>query len=155
MVLAYLVDLDGQDREREPVDNLEKPSSPYHLGLLIKSHLGKFRGGTSLLGGSTSWLRNIKPTSDRWPRIGRVYEICLCVHCAPIQWSRRKRPHYKRTVTSATSGAATRVGTGSSRTPPFGLIGNLLSAKKDVLDRTYHPLLRSYDTTEALSLRAE
>jgi hypothetical protein len=69
--------------------------------------------------GATSWLRNIKPISDRGPRIGRVCEICLCVHCAPIQWSRRKRPHYKRTVTSATSGAAIRAGTGSSRTPPF------------------------------------
>ena len=100
MVLACLVNLDGQKTARESLwITLEKPSCRMVLACVELFIRANFAKGHRCWVGATSWLRNIKPTSDRAPRIGRVYEICLCVHCAPIQWSRRKRPHYKRTVT--------------------------------------------------------
>src|SRR4029077_7937634 len=68
-------------REREPVDNLEKPSLAQHLGLLIKSHQGKFREGTSLLGGSGMASQHqtaFRSRASLWPRVRNMPLCSLC-----------------------------------------------------------------------------
>jgi hypothetical protein len=68
--------------EREPVDNLEKPSSAWHLGLLMKSHQGKFREGTSLLGGSDIMASQhqtaFRSRASHWPRVRNMPLCSLC-----------------------------------------------------------------------------
>jgi hypothetical protein len=68
--------------EREPVDNLEKPSSAQRLGLLIKSHQGKFREGTSLLGGSDIMASqhqiDFRSRASHWPRVRNMPLCSLC-----------------------------------------------------------------------------
>jgi len=55
------------------VDNLEKPSSAWHLGLWIKSHQGKFRKGDIAAG----WERHHGfATSNRFPIAGLVLAAC-------------------------------------------------------------------------------
>src|SRR6201984_3436551 len=68
--------------EREPVDSLEKPSSAWHLGLLMKSHQGKFREGTSLLGGrdimALPHQTAFRPQTSHWPRVRNMPMCSLC-----------------------------------------------------------------------------
>jgi hypothetical protein len=64
------------------VDNLEKPSSAWQLGLLIKSHQGIFRKGTSLLGGSDIMAlqhqTDFRPQASHWPRVRNMPMCSLC-----------------------------------------------------------------------------
>ena len=90
--------------------------------------------------GATSCI--IRLRSNHGLRIGRVREICLCAQCAPIQWLRRKRPHYNPTVRPATFGAVTLVAMGSSRTQPFGLIVRSAGERASGLRLAETPQLR-------------
>ena len=64
------------------MDNLEKLSSAQRLGLLIKSHQGKFREGTSLLGGSdimaSQHQTDFRSLASHWPRVRNMPLCSLC-----------------------------------------------------------------------------
>jgi hypothetical protein len=60
----------------------EKPSSALRLGLLIKSYQGKFREGTSPLGGSdvmaSQHHADFRSRASHWPRVRNMPLCSLC-----------------------------------------------------------------------------